>query len=64
MDYMSMVMMFYFSSQERLIYIHIWVENHLKVHLMEDHQEEEDHVTETHLEDYHLLDFIDGWQLI
>jgi len=50
----SMVMMFYFCSQERLIHIHSQVENHL---------EEDDHLTETHLKDYrliHLLDFMDG----
>jgi hypothetical protein len=63
MDYMSMVTMFYFSSQERLIHIHNQVENCLEVHLMEDHKEEEDHLIETHLKDccfIHLLDFMDG----
>jgi len=44
-----MVMMFYFSNQEKLIHIHSQVENHLEVRLMEDHKEEEDHLTETHL---------------
>jgi hypothetical protein len=66
-DYMSMVMMFYFSSQERLVHIHNQVENHLEVRLMEDHKEEEDHLAKTHLKDcrlIHLLDFMDGQHLI
>jgi hypothetical protein len=47
-----MVMMFYFSKQNGLIYS--WIENHLEIRLMEDH------LIETHLEDHcliHLLDF-------
>ncbi len=40
MDYMSMVMIFYFSNQERLIHIRGRVENCLEVCLMEDHKEE------------------------
>jgi hypothetical protein len=55
MDYMSMVMMFYFSNQERLIHIRSWVENCLEVCLMEDHKEEEDHLTRTYLKDYRLI---------
>jgi hypothetical protein len=46
---------------EGLIHIHNWVENHLKVRLMEDH------LIETHLEDRHLihmLDFMDGKHVI
>jgi hypothetical protein len=37
------------------------VENHLEVHLMEDHQEE-DHLIETHMDCHqiHMLDFMDG----
>ncbi len=61
MDYLSMVMMFYFNSQERLIYIHSRVENHMEICLMEDH------LIETHLKDRHMthvLDFTDGWHLI
>jgi hypothetical protein len=48
MDYMSMVMMFYFNSQKWLIHIHSRLENCLEVDLMEDHQVQEDHLTETH----------------
>jgi len=61
MDYLSMVIMFHSSSQERLIYIRSQVENHLEVCLMEDNQEE-DYLTKIHLEDchmIHLLDFMD-----
>jgi hypothetical protein len=57
MYYMSMVMMFQFSSQEGLIYIDSLVENCLQIHLIEDH------LTETHLEDHHMihmLEFMDG----
>ncbi len=56
-------MVFHFNNQEGLIYIHNRVENHLEVCLMEDHQEEENHLIKTHLEDYHLiylLDFTNG----
>ncbi len=61
MDYLFMVMMFQFNNQEGIIYIHSWVENHLKICLMEDH------LIETHLEDHHLMhmfDFTDGLHLI
>jgi len=57
MDYLSMVMMFQFTSQERLIYIHSRVENHMEIRLMEDH------LIETHLEECHTtnaLDFTNG----
>jgi hypothetical protein len=57
MDYLSMVMMFQFTSQERLIYIHSRVENWMEICLMEDH------LIETHLEDCHTtnaLDFTNG----
>jgi hypothetical protein len=67
MDYLSMVMMFYFNIEERIIYIHNWMENFLEVHLMDDYQEEEDHLINTHLKDHcliHLFDFIDGWHPI
>jgi hypothetical protein len=37
MDYLFMVMMFQFNSQEGIIYIHSQVENHLEIRLMEDH---------------------------
>jgi hypothetical protein len=60
-------MMFCFSNQEKLIHIHSRVENHLEVRLMEDHKEEEDHLTETHLKNcrlIHMLDFMDGQHLI
>jgi hypothetical protein len=56
-DYLSTVMMFQFTSQERLIYIHSRVENCMEIRLMEDH------LIETRLEDCHMthaLDFIDG----
>jgi len=46
MDYLSMVMMFYLNNQKGLIHIHCQVENHLEVHLLEDHQEEEEHLIE------------------
>jgi hypothetical protein len=61
-----MVMVFQFSSLERLIHIRSLVENHLEVHIMED-LKEEDHLIETHLEDrhqIHMLDFMDGKHLI
>jgi hypothetical protein len=57
MDYLSMVMMFQFNSQERLIYIHSWVDNQKEICLMEDH------LIETHLDDCHIThayDFTDG----
>jgi len=57
MDYLSMVMMFQFNSQERLIYIHSWVDNRMEICLMEDH------LIETHLDDSHMthaLDFTDS----
>jgi hypothetical protein len=54
---MSMVMMFYFDNQEGLIYIHIRVENHLEVYLMEDHQEEDCYLI-------HMFDFMDDQHLI
>jgi hypothetical protein len=53
-----MVMMFHFNSQEGLIYIHNRMENYLEVHLMGDHQEV-DHLTETQLEDRHLIHMLD-----
>ncbi len=65
-DYMSMVIMFHFSNQEGLIYIHNRMENRLEVCLMGDHQEEDHHI-KTHLEDcylIHLLDFTNGQHLI
>jgi hypothetical protein len=61
MDYLSMVMMFQFNIQERLIYIHSKVENHVEICLMEDR------LIETHFEDHHMnhaLDFMDGWHMI
>jgi predicted glycosyltransferase involved in capsule biosynthesis len=61
-----MVMVFLFSNLERSIHINSLVENHLEVCLIENHQEE-DHLIETHLEDYHqihVLDFMDRKHLI
>ncbi len=66
LGYQYVVLVFLFSSLERLIHIHNMVENHLEVHIMEDLQEE-DHLIETHLEDrhqIHMLDFMDGKHLI
>jgi hypothetical protein len=57
MNYMSMVMMFYFNNQEGLIYIHSRVENHLEVYLMEDHQEEDCYLI-------HMFNFMDDQHLI
>jgi hypothetical protein len=37
MDYLSMVMMFYFNNQEGLIHINSWMENCLEIRLMEVH---------------------------
>jgi hypothetical protein len=53
MDYLSMVMMFQFNSQERLTYIHSRVENHMKICLIKDH------LIETHLEDCHMTHALD-----
>jgi hypothetical protein len=38
---LSMVMMFYFNSQEGLIHVHNWMDNYMEVCMIEDHQEEE-----------------------
>jgi hypothetical protein len=52
MDYLSMVVLFYFNNQEKLIHIHNRMENCMEVCLMENHQKEEDNLIKNFLENH------------